>query len=224
MGHQAVKVVWSSLRPSSMRIRLQVYVLQAWFRAWLLVCLLLDCFMSWYWLVVLASWMNIFTTHFVSCLSSGISSKSSENEPPEPKTQGRPRWQPRLPKPLQIHQKSSPRTSGSYFWCYFVDLRFWTTVQRIWWFFRFWAALKDNKSTRIASDNHIETMYRQNTIQSTFCMKKKCRLLSKIGSQITRNRAWDRHEIALGHLSRHCVILTPRTTDKVFQKRPQECK
>jgi hypothetical protein len=46
-------------------------------------------------------------------------------------------------------------------------------------------SLKDNKSTRIASDNHIETMYRQNTIQSTFCIKKWCRLPSKIGSQIT---------------------------------------
>ena len=87
-----------------------------------------------------------------------------------------------------------------------------------------WGTLKENKSTRIASDNHIETMYRQNTIQSTFCIKKWCRLPSKIGSQITLNRAWDRHEIALGHLSRHCVILTPRTTDKVLQKRPQECK
>ena len=48
-----------------------------------------------------------------------------------------------------------------------------------------WGTLKDNKSTRIASDNHIETMYRQNTIQSTFCIKKWCRLPSKIGSQIT---------------------------------------
>ena len=117
----------------------QAYVLQAWFRAWLLVCLLLACLIALYlnWLVVVAPWMNIFTTHFASCLISGISSKSSQNEPPEPKTQGRPRWHPRLPKPLQIHKKSSPRTSGSYFWCYFVDLRFWTTVQRIWWFFRF---------------------------------------------------------------------------------------
>ena len=105
----------------------------------LLVCLLLACLIALYlnWLVVVAPWINIFTLTFACCLSSRISSKSSQNEPAEPKTQGRPRWHPRLPKPLQIHEASSPRTSGSYFWCYFVDLRFWTTVQRIWWFFRF---------------------------------------------------------------------------------------
>ena len=32
--------------------------------------------------------------------------------------------------------------------------------------------LEDNKSTEIDSDNHIETMYRQNTVQRTICIKK----------------------------------------------------
>ena len=115
------------------RIRLQVYVLQTWFRAWLLVCLLLECLIALYlnWLVVRAPWMNIFTFHFATCLSPGISSKSSQNEPPEPNNQGRPRWHPRLQKPFQILEKSSPRTSGSYFWCYLSIFVFWTTVQRI---------------------------------------------------------------------------------------------
>ena len=33
------------------------------------------------------------------------------------------------------------------------------------------SSLGDNKSTEIDADNHIETMYRQNTIQSTICIK-----------------------------------------------------
>ena len=32
-------------------------------------------------------------------------------------------------------------------------------------------ALLTHKPTEIASDNQIETMYRQHTIQSTFCIK-----------------------------------------------------
>ena len=33
-------------------------------------------------------------------------------------------------------------------------------------------SLEDNKSTDIDSDNHIETMYRQNIVQSMICIKK----------------------------------------------------
>ena len=33
-------------------------------------------------------------------------------------------------------------------------------------------SLEDNESTEIDSDNHIETMYRQNTAQSTICIKR----------------------------------------------------
>jgi hypothetical protein len=33
-------------------------------------------------------------------------------------------------------------------------------------------SLEDNKSTEIDSDNHIETMHRQNNVQSTICSKK----------------------------------------------------
>ena len=46
-------------------------------------------------------------------------------------------------------------------------------------------SLEDNKSTKIDSDNHIETMYRQNTVQGTICIKKSCLQPSKIASQIT---------------------------------------
>ena len=33
-------------------------------------------------------------------------------------------------------------------------------------------SLEDTKSTEIDSDNHIETMHRQNNVQSTICSKK----------------------------------------------------
>ena len=33
-------------------------------------------------------------------------------------------------------------------------------------------SLKDNKSIEIDSDNYIETMHRQNTVQSAICIKK----------------------------------------------------
>ena len=33
-------------------------------------------------------------------------------------------------------------------------------------------SLEDNKSTEINSDDHIETTYQQNTVQSTICIKK----------------------------------------------------
>ena len=39
-------------------------------------------------------------------------------------------------------------------------------------FSRSGGSLEDNKSTDTDSDNHIETMYRQNTVQSTICIKK----------------------------------------------------
>ena len=39
------------------------------------------------------------------------------------------------------------------------------------WFFTLWRFLEDNKSTKIDSDNHIETRHRQNTVQSTICIK-----------------------------------------------------
>ena len=46
-------------------------------------------------------------------------------------------------------------------------------------------SLEDNKSTKIDSYNHIESMHRQNTVQSTICSKKLCLQPSKIASQIT---------------------------------------
>ena len=39
-------------------------------------------------------------------------------------------------------------------------------------FSRSGGSLEDNKSTKIDSDNHIETTHRQNTVQSTICIKK----------------------------------------------------
>ena len=46
-------------------------------------------------------------------------------------------------------------------------------------------SLEDNKFTEIDSDNQIDTMHRQNTVQSAICIKKWCLQPSKIASQIT---------------------------------------
>jgi hypothetical protein len=153
---------------------LQVYILEAWFRAWLaclLAACLFDCFIS----QLIGCWGHLdeyFTLKFLSCFTLG-----SLQNPLKMNLQNR------RPKGVQDDIQGSqnhcklmknpaqgpPDPIFDVILSIFVFERQYNEFNG---FSGSGGSLKDNKSTRIASDNHIETMYRQNTIQSTFCIKK----------------------------------------------------
>ena len=82
-----------------------------------------------------------------------------------------------------------------------------------------WGTLKDNKSTRIACDNHIGTMHRQNIIQSTFCIKNDVVCPLKLDTKSyppTSPRAssvWD----AIPSAHQPIQLINPGLLDRSFQ-------
>ena len=87
------------------------------------------------------------------------------------------------PKRLQIHEKLSPGPLDPISDVLLSIFEFERQYNDCHGFSGSGGSLKYNKSTEIDSDNHIETMYRQNTVQ--ICIEKLCLQHSKIASQIT---------------------------------------
>ena len=105
-------------------------------------------------------------------LSPGTSSKSFENQALEPKTQGCPRLP---PGPQSDDKFMKNRAWGPLDLISDVLLSIFDFERQYNDFHGFSSSggsLEDNKSTEIDSDNHIETMYRKNTAQSTICIEK----------------------------------------------------